>query len=147
MKVLKQFLLNKSNGNNRHTQKNYSEWFRNYDCNFYIEKYFQDMLYMERKRAKRSNSRFLLMQANIGSLLTENGDSKHVKRIVQVLSSFKRETDIAGWYKHNTIMGIIFTDTGKSDEDLIRGKIHKKLLSILNLNQLKEIKLSFQIIP
>ena len=139
--------MKKNNGNNRHSQNKYSGWHLDYDCNFYIEKYFQDVLYVERKRAERSKSRFLLLQVNIAGLLNGNGDNKHAKRIAQVLSSLKRETDISGWYKHNTTMGVIFTETDKLCEDLIRQKIHKKLSSILNVNQLKEIKLTFQIIP
>ena len=102
---------------------------------------------MEKKRAERSKSRFLLMQVNIAGLLNGNGDSMHAKKIAQVLSSVKRETDIAGWYKNNTIMGVIFIETGELYEDLIRQKFYKKLSRILSINQLKEIKLTFHIIP
>ena len=139
--------MKKNNRNNRYNQKNYSEGLLDYDCIFYIEKYFKDVLYMEKKRAERSKSRFLLMQVNIAGLLNGNGDSMHEKKIAQVLYSVKRETDIAGWYKNNTIMGVIFIETGELYEDLIRQKFYKKLSRILSINQLKEIKLTFHIIP
>ena len=138
--------MKKNNVSNRHSQKNYSEWLLAYDCNFYIEKYFHEMLDRERKRSERSKSSFLLIQVNISGLLI-NGDSMHAERIAQVLCSCKRETDIAGWYKYNAIMGVIFTETDKLSEDIIRQKIHKELSSILNSNQLKKIKLTFYIIP
>jgi hypothetical protein len=137
----------KINGNDIHSQRNYDAWLRDYDCNFYIEKYFKDMLYIERKRAERSKSSLLLMKVYIDGFLNGNGDRKYAKRIAQVLSSVKRETDIAGWHKHNKIMGVMFIETDKLYEDLIRRKIQKKLSHILNLSQLNKIKLTFHIIP
>jgi len=141
------FSMGKNNGSNGHNNDNYSDWLLDYDCNFYIENYFQDMLYMERKRAERSKKTFLLMLINISSLLNENGDSKHAKMIAQVLSSFKRETDIAGWYKYNTIMGVILTEIGGSDEDLIKEKIFKKFSGILRSDQVRKMKVTFHRFP
>ena len=139
--------MKNNNGNNRHSQKNYSKWLLDYDCNFYIEKYFQDIFYMERKRAKRSNGEILLMLVNISGLFNGNGGSKHLKTIAQILSSLKRETDIAGWYKYNEIMGVIFPETGELNKNLISRKIHNELSHKININQLNKIKLTFHVIP
>ncbi len=117
------------------------------DCGFYIQAYFNQVLCLERKRAERSRKRFLLMLVNIQNLCRTNGDSKISHDIACILSSFTRETDIAGWYDHGSVMGVIFTEINGVNEDYIGEKTHKSLSSILDPEQMKKIEISFHNFP
>lgn len=114
---------------------------------FYIQAYFNQVLCLERKRSERSRKRFLLMLVNIQNLCRTNEDSKILHDIARILSSFARETDIAGWYDHGSVMGVIFTEINGVNEDYIGEKIRKSLSSILDQEQMKKIEISFHNFP
>ncbi len=117
------------------------------DCGFYIQAYFNQVLCLERKRAERSRKRFLLMLVNIQNLCRTNEDSKILHDITCILSSFTRETDVAGWYDHGSVMGVIFTEINGVNEDYIGEKTYKSLSSILDSEQIKKIEISFHNFP
>jgi lipopolysaccharide/colanic/teichoic acid biosynthesis glycosyltransferase len=130
----------------------YYEHLLDFDHAFYIEEYFHDMLYMERKRAERSLKPFLLMLVEIGELLNSNGNNDSgksicIRKVSDALCSYKRETDMAGWYKYNSIIGVILTETEGLNIHLFRQKIHDNLSSIIDPQLVKNIKISFHIFP
>ena len=133
----------KYNGNNLR----YYEHLLDGDSLFYIEDYFHDLLYMERKRAERSLKPFLLMLLDVGNLFRDKGENKYIKKIANMLSSCKRETDVAGWYKYDSIIGVIFTEIGEIKEEFIRRKICDNLGNVLNTGQIKKIKITFHVFP
>ncbi|MEN8264153.1 MAG: sugar transferase [Nitrospirota bacterium] len=132
-------------GNNGH--KYYESLFdSNYD--FYIEEYFHDLLYRERKRAERSLKPFLLMLVDINGLLSNNEINEDEKsKLANVLSSCRRETDIVGWYKYNSVIGTIFTEISELDRYQIREKIYNNLNDILDSEKIKKIKITFHVYP
>ncbi len=136
-------------GKNPGSDLNCYEHLLDCDCDFYIEDYFHHLFYMERKRSERSLKPFLLMLVDISSLLSDKAGDNFIKKIANVLSSCKRETDTAGWYQYDSIMGAVFTELGEIDKDLIliRRKIHNCLINILNSEQIKKIKITFHIFP
>jgi lipopolysaccharide/colanic/teichoic acid biosynthesis glycosyltransferase len=137
---------------NNNSNLKYYEHLLDFDHAFYIEEYFHDMLYMERKRAERSLKPFLLMLVNISDILNGKGNNDNEKRIYirkvsNVLCSCKRETDIAGWYKYNSIIGVILTETAGLNKHPFRQKIHDNLNNIIDPGLVKKIKISFHIFP
>src|SRR5713101_9489701 len=77
------------------------------------EPMFLRALCLERKRAERSRKLFVLMLLDPGiPFQNANGDNVHNKKTVATILSSIRETDIAGWYKENSALGIIFAELG-----------------------------------
>ena len=110
----------------------------------YSEDYFLNILHLERKKTERSNKPFLLMLLDINRCeMTEKNNM--VNKITQVLFSLTRETDIKGWYKHNSMLGVIFTEM--DDIELLREKIYSNLSYELAAEQLNKIEISFHVFP
>ena len=110
----------------------------------YSEDYFLNILNLERKKTERSNKPFLLMLLDINRCeMTEKDNT--VNKITQVLFSLTRETDIKGWYKHNSMIGVVFTEM--DDIEMLREKIYSNLSYELAAEQLNKIEISFHVFP
>src|SRR4029077_10865513 len=115
------------------------------------EPLFLRALSLERKRAERSGKRFLLMLIDFGNLAENgDGDGPRTKTVAAVLARI-RETDIAGWYAANGILGVIFTELGDADERLtlpiLRGRLSGALESALKSEERQRLGLSFHWFP
>src|SRR2546426_1638020 len=115
------------------------------------EPMFLRALCLERKRAERSRKPFVLMLLDPG-LAFQNGDGDTVlgKTVSAILSSI-RETDIAGWYKEHSALGVVFAELGTADKKSIltalRAKITATLRSNLRTEELDHIHISFHCFP
>ncbi|MFV1976552.1 MAG: sugar transferase [Candidatus Scalindua sp.] len=124
-----------------------TEYLFNHDCSLYVENYFHKMLALERKRTERSKNRFLLMLIHIQNHRWDGDANKIKKKLAYVLSSTTREIDIKGWYKYNSVIGVIFTEMNGTDKNLIRDKIYNKLGDILDIEQAEKIEISSHVFP
>jgi len=72
-------------------------------------------------------------------------------KVVAALSHSTRETDIKGWYKDDSVIGVIFTEVGaaegKSIANALLTKVTNALCTTLSIEQINEIKLSFHVFP
>src|ERR1035437_8582702 len=80
------------------------------------ENVFLGILCLERKRAERSNKKFLLLLLDVEDATSIEHRAKLVSGIIKATDVVRRDTDPAGWYKRNSILGIIFTDLGRLDD-------------------------------
>ncbi|HSW40849.1 MAG TPA: hypothetical protein VLL97_15310, partial [Acidobacteriota bacterium] len=69
---------------------------------FYPQEFFSALLSMERKRCERSGNRFGLALLDVSFL------KKH-DPLCAAFCAQLRETDIAGWYREQSVIGLIFT--------------------------------------
>src|SRR5271165_4171259 len=76
------------------------------------EELFLGMLCFERKRAERSGKKFFLLLLNAQEAIGTNRQGTVFRGIVKAADSARRETDLAGWYRDDAILGIIFTELG-----------------------------------
>jgi hypothetical protein len=113
------------------------------------ENVFHSMLTLERRRAERSGNPFVLMllDANL-----ENGSAPEILRqAVDIVVASKRETDLAGWYKHSAILGIIFTEVSLEGEvpitEILRAKIETAFLKHLGRDRAAKIAISVHLFP
>jgi exopolysaccharide biosynthesis polyprenyl glycosylphosphotransferase len=117
----------------------------------YVQQYFNDMLAIERKRAERSKKCFVLMLISVKGIEELDKVKKVYKKIVAVLSECIRETDIKGWFQHNNIIGVIFTEIEKAANDdikeIIARKIERNLIEALSPDLMKNVCLSAHIYP
>jgi exopolysaccharide biosynthesis polyprenyl glycosylphosphotransferase len=80
------------------------------------ENVFLELLCLERKRAERSNKKFLLLLLDVEDATSIEHRAEIVSGIIKAADAVRRDTDPAGWYKRNSILGIIFTELGALDD-------------------------------
>jgi exopolysaccharide biosynthesis polyprenyl glycosylphosphotransferase len=115
----------------------------------FAEQLFLRMVCLERKRAERSGRRLVLMLLDSPSLLRGSGQSS-LNHILFSLSRSKRDTDIMGWYRENSTIGVLFTEIAAGETsivDILESKIRAALAEILDAHQLNDLKLSFYVYP
>ena len=113
---------------------------------FYIEDYFVERLCLERQRSERSKSPFMLMLLDIKKF-SEGEKKEIIRKIAAVLFSSTRETDLRGWYQHDSVIGVLFTEISDTDGDSIRNKMYKVLGDRLELDQVIRVGISFHVFP
>src|SRR5262245_42213352 len=75
---------------------------------FLSENMFVNARRLERKRSERSGKRSLTVLFNLA--VTEAVELPDLPALAAVISPLFRDTDLAGWYKQDAIVGVIFTD-------------------------------------
>lgn len=130
------------------TQRNPQESFATHildpEYGLYIEGYFKERLCFEKKRVERSKRPLLMMLFDIETILKADEKRETIKTIQMVISSFTRETDLTGWYKDHSTIGVLFTESNGIDVSLVKQKIYGNLCSCLDIEQARKIKVSFQ---
>ena len=115
------------------------------------EESFHRMISVERKRTARSRKPFLLMLLDTKSCLPVQQNGRVLAEIVSALRSSTRETDVAGWYKENAIVGVMFTEIGPAGHHSIVStmltRVSDALRSHLTLEQFNQISISFHLFP
>jgi lipopolysaccharide/colanic/teichoic acid biosynthesis glycosyltransferase len=122
-----------------------------YSSKLLAEDAFITMLCLERKRTARSQRRFVLMLLESGTLLKGGKNIETFDKVLCALSRSTRETDIKGWYKDGSVLGVIFTEIGaaegKSVANALLTKVTNALCSTLGIEHINEIRLSFHVFP
>lgn len=112
---------------------------------------FQRMISIERKRTERSRKPFLLMLLDVGTDLTVPENIRTLNEIVSRLVRTTRETDVVGWYKRDSVVGVMFTELGAEEKDAIVKTMFLRVSSMLRdhltLEQFNHIGISFHLFP
>jgi len=91
------------------------------------EPLFLRALCLERKRAERSRKLFVLMLIEPGKPLQNADRDDLLDRTVTAIGSSIRETDVAGWYKESSALGVIFAELGAADSQTVIGALRAKV--------------------
>ena len=101
------------------------------DSPFLREDYFSRLVSLERKRTERSGNPSLLMLIDLGNLSLNGNRNETIGKISLLLSSMLRETDVVGWYRSYSVIGVILCEIGDSDlteaMEMISAKLEKGL--------------------
>lgn len=115
------------------------------------EEPFHRMIALERKRTERSGQPFVLLLLNGGNCLPSDKSGRVLGKILSALSLATRETDVTGWYKEHSIVGVMFTDIGADDRASILGtmmsRVSETLRNNLSLEKFQQINISFHVFP
>jgi exopolysaccharide biosynthesis polyprenyl glycosylphosphotransferase len=113
------------------------------------EDLFKALLTIERRRAERSHKPFVLMllHANL-----ENGAGEQIlKQAAEVVTAYKRESDLLGWYQEHATLGVIFTEVSLSGEhsvtEALQAKIKSALLNQIGRKKAAKITISLHVFP
>jgi lipopolysaccharide/colanic/teichoic acid biosynthesis glycosyltransferase len=112
---------------------------------------FRRMITIERKRSERSRKPFMLLLLDMGDELPSQKNGRILEKILSALGTSTRDTDVTGWYSHNCVVGVMFTEIsieeGGSTPSTIIERITTTLQSNLTLNQFNRVTLSFHVFP
>jgi lipopolysaccharide/colanic/teichoic acid biosynthesis glycosyltransferase len=115
------------------------------------EEAFHRMISLERKRTERSRKPFLLMLLDMGNSLRSDKNEKALDKILSALSLSTRETDVTGWYKKNSVVGVMFTEFGAEDRNAIlstmMARVSETLRTNLSSQQFGLISIEFHLFP
>jgi lipopolysaccharide/colanic/teichoic acid biosynthesis glycosyltransferase len=116
------------------------------------EEAFQRMISLERHRSERSRKPFLLMLLDMGDPQPPSDARwKYVGKLMAALSAGTRETDVAGWYKNESVLGMMFTEISLEDRGTIVSTMIARLSDILRTHltseQFKRVGISFHVFP
>jgi exopolysaccharide biosynthesis polyprenyl glycosylphosphotransferase len=113
------------------------------------EDLFLGILCLERKRAERSNRRFLLLLLEAVDEGVNGHHQEILKGLVKSANQARRETDVAGWYKQDRTLGVMFTELGPQDDTEIKAtlisKVNKTLTVHLTPAELRQVRVSVHI--
>ena len=117
----------------------------------FSEELFTKLLSLERKRAERSRKAFALILIDATKLFQAERRDTARERIAAALSLSTRETDICGWYKEGSVVGVILTEINLADTNALRNTMLSKVNAALRTNfapsQQDEIRISFHVFP
>lgn len=131
--------LDTSSGNAKDTSEG-SEY-------FFDEPDFNEMLNLERKRSQRSMKLLILMRLDISGLMKPNLAYARSK-LLKAFATGIRDTDVRGWYKRGSIVGILFTDiesVSPSVREILFRRVMAHLVSQIDPGVLFKIKVTFLI--
>ncbi|MGB8771383.1 MAG: sugar transferase [Candidatus Korobacteraceae bacterium] len=115
------------------------------------EEAFKRMIAVERKRTERSAKPFLLMLLETGEYQSGEKNGKVLADVISALLPATRETDVVGWYKNQSSVGVMFTDLVMFDQKSILSAMLTRMGSILRdsltLEQFNQVSISFHFFP
>jgi lipopolysaccharide/colanic/teichoic acid biosynthesis glycosyltransferase len=107
------------------------------------------MLTLERRRAERSRKPFVLML--IDANLEDGAAANILRQSVDVTLASSRETDLVGWYKEDSILGVIFTEVNVEGTqpivDVLRTKFETAFVKHLGTDRVAKISISLHVFP
>jgi lipopolysaccharide/colanic/teichoic acid biosynthesis glycosyltransferase len=117
---------------------------------FAEESFFNRMVCLERKRSERTKDPFILMLLNVEGL-AYNLNTRAIDKVGIALASATRDTDITGWYKRYSTIGVILTALNGTNPDHVRSlvldKVARALSAQLDPGQVQKIRISFHFFP
>jgi lipopolysaccharide/colanic/teichoic acid biosynthesis glycosyltransferase len=118
---------------------------------FLSEELFRRALYLETKRAERSQKLFLLLLLDVTRVLAARDGRQALDNALSAISQSIRETDIIGWHEDNGTAGILFTEipdnSRRSIVNTMRRRISGMLYSSLSFEQFNQISISHHLFP
>jgi lipopolysaccharide/colanic/teichoic acid biosynthesis glycosyltransferase len=121
-----------------------------FEGNVLNEVAFHRAISAERKRSERSQRPFVLLLIDIESNGSNERRSSVLVDLLGALRGITRETDVTGWYEHNTVVGVMFTEIASDHQQIlsaILSRISAGLREHLDTEQFGRIKFSFHVFP
>jgi lipopolysaccharide/colanic/teichoic acid biosynthesis glycosyltransferase len=120
-------------------------------ASFVSEQEFRRMLCRERKRSERSRKHLLLMLVDCKHSKSRSADKPLIEQVAGVVAAEIRETDLAGWFESEAVVGAIFTELGDAEAaaaiQTIETKISAGLHKAFKRDQVEKLQIAFYAFP
>lgn len=122
-----------------------SDFLKEHETGLYVEDYFHELVYLERRRTERTGRPFALLLLDLDPLPHESR-AENTRKSASTLAESTREVDLKGWYSNGHILGVILTETGAEGAEKVKAKLLEGLST--GLGPLSEIiKVSIHTFP
>jgi exopolysaccharide biosynthesis polyprenyl glycosylphosphotransferase len=112
---------------------------------------FQKMIAFERKRSERSGRVYALVLVGASDSAPRAIRQDLVERVAAVLTTLTRETDLTGWQKSGSVVGVIFADIPAPEKNevisAILARVTETLRENLKLEEFQQIFISNNCYP
>jgi lipopolysaccharide/colanic/teichoic acid biosynthesis glycosyltransferase len=112
---------------------------------------FLRVMAIERKRTERSRQPFMLMLLDAGDAELAGKNSRALACIPPILLSSTRDTDVVGWHKDRTTVGVIFTGLIEGDRasilNTMLSRVSNALRGNLTFDEFNQVRISFHFFP
>jgi lipopolysaccharide/colanic/teichoic acid biosynthesis glycosyltransferase len=109
------------------------------------------MIAVERKRTERTKQPFLLMLLETGNQQGPARNGGSLESMVSALLPAIRETDVIGWYKDRTVIGVMYTGLVVNNKNsvlsMILNRVSAALGDKLTSDQFSQVSISFHFFP
>jgi lipopolysaccharide/colanic/teichoic acid biosynthesis glycosyltransferase len=114
------------------------------------EELFHRLLTLERKRSDRTGEPFLLVLIHCEALIRK-GAEQSIGEIGIALAAAVRVTDVTGWHRNRSVIGLVFTSfngAGRTEvQSAISGKIQRILRECLHASEVSDAEVSYHFYP
>ncbi len=118
---------------------------------FLCENSFLDRVCHERRRAERSSRQFALMLVDGGQEFSSDRKHDLLQTVAATLIESMRGTDIVGWYKTDTVAGVILTEFGDGEIPAALSATKVRVCAALreapSRFDMERIRISFHVFP
>jgi len=113
------------------------------------EESFHRMIALERKRTERSRNPFLLMLLETSDSLESDDHENLLSKALSTLSDSIRETDVSGWYKGSSVVGVMFTQLGSETAtvNMMLARVNTTLRTALGAEPFSRVSISIHLFP
>ena len=115
------------------------------------EEAFLGVIWHERKRAERSQKPCVLMLIEMESVFPSEMNREALGTILSAVSAATRETDVTGWYKDDSVVGVLFTEITAEDGTAIvttvMSRVSEALRERLGSRQFNQVNTTFHLFP
>ena len=122
-----------------------------YDREILNQEAFHRVISMERRRTERSRKPFVLMLLDMGDHLPSDATARSLGQLLAGVSLCTRATDVAGWFKTDSVIGVMFTEIALEDRKTIVStmisRVSDMLRDHLSLEQFNRVSVSFHVFP
>ncbi len=120
-------------------------------ADFSQEETFHNMLTLERRRAERSRKPFALMVLEADASVEASVAERLLSQVILVLLKSTRETDLVGWYRNGTSLGVIFTEISLEFAtpitEILRSKVVNALQNELSSKTTSKLAVTVHLFP
>jgi exopolysaccharide biosynthesis polyprenyl glycosylphosphotransferase len=95
------------------------------------ESSFQEMIAFERKRSERSGKVYALILVGTREMAAGDKRTDLLGRISESLRRLTRDTDVTGWHKTRSVVGVIFADITAADKNTVIPAIEARVIDAL----------------
>ena len=105
----------------------------------------------ERKRAERAQKPSLLMLIEIENQFPSDRNGEALETMLAALATTTRETDVMGWYKNDSVIGVMFTEImvedGSSIVTTVMARVSEAFRNRLSAQQFNQVSIYFHLFP
>jgi exopolysaccharide biosynthesis polyprenyl glycosylphosphotransferase len=93
---------------------------------------FRQMIAFERKRSERSGKAYALVLVSAHTSIAAAQGQNLLEKVNRVMATLTRDTDVSGWHKDDTVIGVIFTDIPAAEKRVAISTILARVTDSLN---------------